>query len=532
MSTKGIVDVSFEGGLDLTSNAIQLYQTPGAATELVNFESSEYGGYRRVDGYSKFGTAQPDGATSEIFGVAKYADGVIACQGTSIYFSTDGITWIKINKDLSAGGDLTALQAASELPRTSQSKADFSVYESNNEYGVVLISDGNNYVGHFEITDTGGRKYYYKELTSATAAPAAPRYNTIYKDRLVLAKDITTPNILYWSQRYEVDNFTGASAGSVDIGEPITGIKAFRERLFIFGRGSIYVLDNIDGAPNLQPVTTNVGCLCGFSIQEIGGDIVFLAPDGIRTLSGTQKIGDIGLSIISSKITPVAQEIIRSIKGNVCVTSTVVRDKNQYRMYYPVSGGLVTGQKGLIGTIRTDSQGMTKWEWSETLGIEATAISSELLLTEAETIYHGGYTGYIYKHNDGNDFDGNTVDARFKSPDIHYGNIALRKTLHAMTLTMQAEGSTSLKLDISYNFGSGLVHNPPQYSLPVITPGALIGEMVIGEFVLGSVSLPSERVLIEGGGFSNSFKFSTNDTGTPYTLNGVSIEFVHTDEIR
>lgn len=532
MSTKGIVDISFEGGLDLTSNAIQLYQTPGAATELVNFESSEYGGYRRVDGFSKFGTAQPDGAASEIFGVSKYADGIIACQGSSIYFSTDGTTWIKVNKDLAAGGDLTALQAASELPRTSQKKCSFTVYESNNEYGIVTISDGVNLVGHFEITDSGGRKYYYKELDAATAAPAAPQHSVIYKDRLVLGKDVSTPNVLYWSKRYSMDDFTGASAGSVDIGEPITGIKAFRERLFVFGRGSIYVLDNIDGAPSLQPVTTNVGCLCGFSIQEIGGDLVFLAPDGIRTLSGTQKIGDIGLTIISSKITPIVQDIIRLIAGTGCTTTVVIRDKNQYRLFYPTAGGITSGQKGLIGTLRPSPTGEISWEWSETLGIEVTATSKELLQTEAEAIYHGGYSGYIYKHLDGNDFDGAFVDARFKSPNIHYGNTAMRKTLHAMTLTMQAEGATSLKLDISYDFGSNLVHNPPQYSLPTITPGALIGEMIIGEFTLGSVSLPAERVLVEGGGFSNSFKFSTKDTGTPYTLNGISVEFIHTDKIR
>ena len=163
MSAKGTIDISFEGGLDLTSNTTQLWQTPGAATKLQNFESSIYGGYRRINGHTRFGgdsATNPDGTTDEILGVLPYSDGVIACQGTGIYFSTDGITWLQINKDLSAGGDAAALAAASALPRTSQGRNQFTTYEANEEYGIITFSDGKNKVGHFKITYTGVRKNY------------------------------------------------------------------------------------------------------------------------------------------------------------------------------------------------------------------------------------------------------------------------------------------------------------------------------------------------------------------------------------
>ena len=47
--------VACDGGLVTASNQIDLLKTPGVATELKNFEVSIEGGYRRINGFSKFG---------------------------------------------------------------------------------------------------------------------------------------------------------------------------------------------------------------------------------------------------------------------------------------------------------------------------------------------------------------------------------------------------------------------------------------------------------------------------------------------
>ena len=51
----------------------------------------------------------------------------------------------------------------------------------------------------------------------------------------------------------------------------------------------------------LALLTKNIGCVSGNSIQEIGGDLIFLAPDGLRTVAGTARIDDVELSSISRK---------------------------------------------------------------------------------------------------------------------------------------------------------------------------------------------------------------------------------------
>ena len=58
-------------GLVTSSNAIDLFKTPGVATELKNFEVSTKGGYRRINGFTKFGggsAVQPSGSSDTILG--------------------------------------------------------------------------------------------------------------------------------------------------------------------------------------------------------------------------------------------------------------------------------------------------------------------------------------------------------------------------------------------------------------------------------------------------------------------------------
>ena len=72
--------VACEGGLVTASNQIDLLRSPGSAIELQNFEISVEGGYRRINGFSKYGGSNatlPTGTTSTIQGIIPYADGVI-----------------------------------------------------------------------------------------------------------------------------------------------------------------------------------------------------------------------------------------------------------------------------------------------------------------------------------------------------------------------------------------------------------------------------------------------------------------------
>ena len=309
------------GGLVKSANAIDLLRTPGVAKELRNFEVSIEGGYRRINGFTKYGSAQPSGSSDTILGVFPYGDGVIVTVSDDIYFSNDGATWLQINRSSVAGGgdNYTAFTGRSVLNRTGQGQCQFVLFEGPDyDYGEVIIADGANKLYSFRMEGTGAlntRTFFAFEIT--VTGSESVKYITIHDHHLIAAGVSNNLNTVYYSVYNDPDNFTGSLAGSVTISDQIQGIKGFREDLIVFAENSIHKLININDSSNIRidPITENVGCLSGYSVQEIGGDLLFLAPDGLRTVAGTARIGDVELGTVSKAIQPLVSDLAENINS-------------------------------------------------------------------------------------------------------------------------------------------------------------------------------------------------------------------------
>ena len=187
--------VACAGGLVTSSNAIDLLKTPGVATELKNFEVSTKGGYRRINGFTKFGAGsavQPTGGTATILGAIPYADGVVVCAGTSIYFSQTGTSWLEINRAsvASSGDNYTAFTGRSVAARTGQGQCQFALFESaTSDYGTLIISDGANEPFFFRMEGTGAnvntRTFFAGEIT--VTSTKSVEYVTVHDKHLIAA---------------------------------------------------------------------------------------------------------------------------------------------------------------------------------------------------------------------------------------------------------------------------------------------------------------------------------------------------------
>ena len=598
MPTQG-ASITVQGGLDLVSSSHALFRTPGAATKLQNFESSTTGGYRRINGYQKFGGASgviPSGVSTEsIEGLFPYADGVLVCQGDDIYWSTTGTSYTQVNKDtyktktgtvsVTAGsptvtGSGTAfttefaandriqinnvnyrvlsitsdtvltldfnvvssvsgqavkksgmsssdLSSATVVSRTNQDNCQFVNYESEGIYGTVYITDGNNKIAEFQITTVGGSNVFHFE-TLERSTPVNPKRATIFSERLIVAGQSDSDSTVAYSTRLKPYDFTGASAGTIDTGDVIVGIKVFRNSLVVFCKNSIFELTNLDSTPILKSVTKNIGCVDGNTIQEIGGDLVFLAPDGLRTVAGTARIGDVELSSISRKILPLINNLLANI-SSFKISSMVIRERSQYRLFYFQSGQAASSQKGIIGTFKFDANGVPAFEWSETLGMEIKKCTSDLDINNKEVQFGANESGYVYQLDTGNNFDGSNIDAQFQTPDMDYGDNGLRKSLYAVKANIEPEGTNNnLKLLVRYDFESTEVPQPGAVAVGNLSSAAIFGasSSVFGTSVFGAVVLPSKRMIVTGSGFSNNFKFFSNDTDAPYSVNGMFVSFI------
>ena len=521
--------VACQGGLVTASNQIDLLRTPGVATELLNFESSIEGGYRRINGFSKLGgssAVQPTGGTDTFLGVIPYADGVVVCISDDIYFTQDGTSYLQINRSsVSGSGDnYTAFTGRSVLNRTSQGQISFALFEGATfDYGLLVICDGANKPYFFRMEGTGSnintRTYFSGEITVTGTKFAT--HGTIHDKHLVVAGVEDNLNSIFYSGTLDPTDFTSTGSGSITLEDQVVGIRSFRNELFIFCQNSIFKLQDINGTPKVVPVTKNVGCISGYTIQEIAGDLIFLAPDGLRTVAGTARIGDVKLGTVSKAIQPLLTNLAQNI-NNFILNSVVIREKSQYRLFYTDTSVVNAVQKGIIGTLRTNG-----FEWSETKGIEVTAIGSGFNQNGIEKYYHGDTDGYLYLHDSGNDFNGSNILARYSTPNYDYGDLGTLKTLHYVRVSISAEGIVTPEMQVRYDFDSTNTPQPPNnFPFGTVNPQAVFGDAVFNTNIFGGAGAPMVRIPLQGSGTSNNFTVITEDTKAPYKINGLYVDFI------
>ena len=589
------VSVTCEGGLDLVGTTHTLFRTPGVATTLENYESSIHGGYRRINGFAKYGTNTPDTTSSNIEGIHSYAKGVVACQGSNIYYSPNGTTWTQVNKDtyitktgtvsVSAGSatvtgsgtsftsqfsvgddikinneifnvlsitnntsmtvdgnfvatassqsikkngaDATQLASGSAIARVSQSDCKFALYEGESQYGELFIVDGNNQPAYLKIKIVSGtHTYFFKEV--GRSAPEKSKFATIFGERLIVAGDADNPQVVSYSTRLKPEDFTGSSAGTIDVGDKVKTIKPFRNKLIVFCETSIFQISGLDSTPTVSGVTKNIGCVSGNTVQEIGGDLIFLAPDGLRTIAGTARIDDIELSSISRKIMPLFRDEVMPFLSSIRFSSMVIREKSQYRLFYFKSGTSNNIQGGVIGTFKISSTGAGIYEWSQTKGIPAKVAHSGTAEDGSEVLFHSDESGYVFKHDSGNSFDGSNIVAQYKTPDLDYGDAGIRKTLYYIKTSIRSEGTNNnLKLQTRYDFESSEVTQPAEIALGALqTPAKFGSGSTFGTTIFGGTLFPQQKTTLTGSGFTNNFRVRSTGTAFPYTVSGFYVDFI------
>ena len=524
-----------QGGLNRVASQLELLRTPGEATRLQNFEVSTTGGYRRINGYSQFGDGTRPNSSNPILGLQVYADGLIACSGTNIYFSQDGESWLQINMaSVDAGGDnYSTFTGRSAAARTSQGQADFAIYEGDTDYGELIITDRGTGVKpfYFKMTGTGSalssRTYFAKEIT--VSSTEYPKFCVIHDKHLVVAGAGTSPNTIYYSGTSDIDDFTTSGSGSIKLDDQVVGLRSFRNNLIIFCRNSLYKLENINATITVTPITKNIGCLDGASIQEVGGQLLFLAPDGIRTVAGTARIGDVELGSLSRKIVPIFTDIAAGI-DSYNISSAVIRKKSQYRLFYGGAGTATKVSQGVVGTLRINPEGGSRFEWAELLGIQASqGFTSGFDKDNVEKIYHGDYTGYVYNHDTGDQFNpagtATNIDAEYESPDIDFGDLGTLKTLKYVKISVSPEGTVQPSLRVRYDYEDTNIPQPGDYTLTSIPSPAIFGSGIFNTSVFGAAATPMTRQAVQGSGNTAKFRIYSDDQNGPYRINGLYIDY-------
>jgi len=563
-----------EGGLVL--NRSTFLMQPGEALVLENFEPDVEGGYRRINGYRKFVNhiiPQTSSSSEKVIGVASFANKVIACRGEKIFNAgtTELSTTITATETMSGSGTIRVesvsgftssgtVQIESEIftytgitsttnPNllTGVTRAASSTTAAAHINGVVVSSTWTE----IDTGRTNAEKYRFERFNFngtdkiifvdevnapvvfdssfnvvdvAASAVAGSKHVASFKNHMFYAGKSTTPEEVIFSVPFDEDNFTsGDGAGSIKVDDTIVGLKVFRDSLFIFCENRIFKLTgNTSSDFAIIPVTRSIGCLNGDTIQEFGGDLIFLGPDGLRTVAATAKIGDTELGTVSKNVQSLFDV---NIKDSLLFESVVIADKTQYRIFFTKEGQAENLTRGVACVIK--QQG---FEFSEIRGVKPT--STDTFITSGDVIVlHGSSDGFVQRQEKGNTFDGTPILARYRSPDLSFGDTGIRKHMQRVIVNYKPESAIDADLLIRYdNEGSGSAR-PAPYALDSSAIAAQFGNAlfsVVGDaatFVFGGPSQPIIRQSVEGSGFSVILRINDGGETAPYSLKGFQLEY-------
>jgi len=361
----------------------------------------------------------------------------------------------------------------------------------------------------------------FTALSSAPSDVVGAEFVAYHKNQMFFSKGET----ITFTAPYTDSDFSAANgSGVINVDGAITGLIVFRESLIIFTEKTISQLTgNTLQDFLLQPITRNVGCVAPDTIEEIGGDVIFLGPEGLRLLSATDRVGDFNLGVVSKTI---QDEMTSLIASSSSFSSCVIKQKSQYRIFGYNSSVTSSNAKGVIGTqtVGNDTGAMS---WAETVGIKAYACDSDYT-NQTETLVFAHSDGYVYQMESGNSFDGSNIIASFATPFVYINDPRVRKTFYKMVLYTDPQGGVTTSVNLKLDFDNLGSIQPETILLSNETgtvgfygnSGAKYGTTVYGN----KLKKQFETQLI-GSGFSVSIQFVSDGQNPPFSLDAATIEY-------
>jgi len=503
----GSFKIFAEGGLNTNRDVLsQGERQPGSATLLLNYEPAVTGGYRRISGFSNdYGTVAGTGSVLGVIVVDGINDGILAARKPSSgnnylhYWNASTTSWTEVT----TSGSPTMVGVE---------KVRFLKYNWSGPK--VLLTDGVNPAATYDGTT-------YTQITDSNA-PNSPKFAASFSKHMFLAGDPTDNYNLYFSAPLDETDYDPANgAGVINVGFPIVQIKAFRDQLYIFGTTNIKRLEgnNISDFI-LREVTDDLGCMASDSVVEIAGDLLFLSQDGLRPISGTNKIGDVNLETMSKNIQSIFTDVVFDIDLSG-LSSVVIHQKSQVRFFFAAAES-----QGIIAGFRQNNQtNSLGFEYGQLLGISASCSSSGYL-GQYEFVIHGDSEGKVHRQEQGNDFDGDPIISVYQTPFLHMEDPEQRKIFYTVATYLRSEGDNEIILSVIYDYEDFDSLSPTNFTMKTENVAAYYNEALYNSTaVFDGNPAPVKRTNISGSGKSVAFKYVTNDTNASHSIQGLVITF-------
>lgn len=311
-------------------------------------------------------------------------------------------------------------------------------------------------------------------------------------------------------------------AGELATGDTITGFmnepgSEGNATLGIYNRNTVHMLYGTSAADwNLVRFRNELGAYA-HTIQQFG-QTIYLDDRGLTTLRTVQAYGNFQQATASRHI-----QSFLNTKRTISNASCVVRDKNQYRLFFTDKTALYVTTEG------TKIVGLMPIIFTDTVECIASLEQND----GTEVMMFGSSDGFVYQLDKGTSFDGDDIEAFFK---LHYNFLKSIRWLKAYKgLTLEASGSGYSEFSISVELG----YNSTDISQPAtqnqVLPFTTVqwDTFVWDQFIWDGANLGPSSVKLEGSGENISIVIRKNsDYFTPISLTGAMVRYVHRRQLR
>jgi hypothetical protein len=426
-----------------------------------------------------------------------YASGRLAITGSSGTF-TNG-------ENLQVGGVTKAVANGTRVTASTQLKDGEYQHVVTNFYGAsnlqrVYGCDGINRAFEFDGT------YFMSIETGMTTD--TPNVIEAHRNHLFLAfpggslqnSATGTPDI--WSARL--------GASEIGLGGDVSNMKSNgNDALAITTTTSVQVLRGTSDLDwSLKQVSDSIGST-PFTMQEGGGQTLFLDRSGVNTIQAVAGTTDLGTDAISRNV---RKTLDRSFSGAIDSISST--KKNHYRIFFDDKSALVAtffGNK-LMGWMPMLYTHQFTRTWS---GPDA---------NDVVRLYAGTSTGYVMEMDIGTSFDGDNIVSIVQLPFNYQKSPDRDKRFHKITLEVDTPQAIDLRVATDFDYGSGGQSN--RFSITSLPTGGVWDTSSWENFFWDSATLSSPEINIDGIGRNIGITiFHNDDVDDAFTLSAMLLQF-------
>lgn len=314
---------------------------------------------------------------------------------------------------------------------------------------------------------------------------------------------------------YVWDAIVGAS--EIAMGDEVTGFMSSAGALMIATRNDLALLYGSGVADwQLVPFDQEQGAIA-YTIQHIGFTLM-LDDRGLGTLEAAQQFGNFSSATLSKRI----QTWLLS-KRKIATASVIVRDKNQYRVFFSDGTALyVTLDNGKV-------VGMLRQLLSNAVRCACSCEKND----GTEAVFFGSSNGYVYQMEKGTSFDGENIEYFLTTVFNHTGSPRVEKSWRKATFELAGDGYFEFSFTYYLGYAAADVEQPANTTVAASLSAALWDSVNWDQFYWDGLSLSPSEVDLDGDAENISLRiYGNNDYTFPVRISGALLQYIARKPLR